>query len=73
MKIEEKLTGETNQAFKDFESSLTMLIMAMKERTGLFFQESCEEAAQFARKLESHSLEFAEEVSTYLYTVADDK
>ena len=71
--IEVKLTDALSIAFKDFEARLKTLIVTMKERTGVFFEESIEELLQFAAKLKSHGIEKAEEVTAYLDAVPDDK
>ena len=71
--IEVKLTDALSVAFKDFEARLKALIVTMKERTGVFFEESIEELLQFAGKLKIHGIEKAEEVTAYLDAVPDDK
>ena len=71
--IEVKLTDALNNAFKDFEARLKLLITTMKEKTGDFFGESQEEVLQFAGKLTIHGLEKADEVTAYLDAVPDEK
>jgi len=71
--IEVTLTDALTIAFKDFESRLKTLVNSMKERTGVFFEESQEEVVQFAGKLRIQTLEKAEEVGAYLDAVPDEK
>ena len=71
--IEVKLTDALTIAFKDFESRLKALINGMRERTGIFFEESIEEVVQFCSKLQFNCLEKADEVTAYLDAVPDDK
>ena len=49
--VEVKLIDALNFSFKDFESRLKTLITSMKERTGIFFEESLEEVNEFSKKL----------------------
>jgi hypothetical protein len=71
--IEMKLTAELTNAFKDFETRLKTLVTVMKERTGVFFEESIEEVLQFAGKLRVHGLEKTDEVCAYLESVPEEK